>query len=349
MVCCEPHAWLGCRDLRRHGGEASKASGSELIISLCKAGQCQEALKVYEDMTAPPLPPEPLPGTAGLQHFRHPLHTPPEPAGMPISATRTGESGETTSSVPGSLAPSTPQLPHAFAHKTDNTELLDHIDIGMAHEAAAAGNAATWSRPASEGGSPGHELQERVLTDNWQRPAAADLATQRSSSTDGDSLSDAPSVTLTAVESDLTVSSTVSQANSSLGSSQSPDTAVQAVGKASLGLVRPKRRGGGTPTGAVQPHQAMPASSSSDAAHSGHDRHAEALPKGEQGHAGAGAGAVGDPGGGRMELHSSTRLSQRVTFPSTAATAALVHAFAHAGDLHHCHRSAFTHGEAAFV
>lgn len=259
-----------------------------------------------------------------------------------MSATRTGETRETTSPVPGSSAPSTPQLPHELDHKMDNTELLDHIDTGMAHEASAAGSAVTGSGPAPERCGPGHQLQEHVHTDEWQHPAAADLATQRPSSTNEDSLSDAPPVTLRAVESDLTDSSTVNQDSLSPGASQSPDTAPQAVGDASLGLVRPKRRGGSIPTGAIQPHQAMPPPSSSDAVQSGHDRHAEALPKHEQGQIGAG----GDPGGGRMELHSSTRLSQRVTFPSTAATAALVHAFARAGDLHHCHRSASTHGEA---
>ncbi|KAL0019221.1 hypothetical protein WJX77_010459 [Trebouxia sp. C0004] len=39
--------------LREQGGEASRASGSELIISLCKAGDRLEALRVYEDMTSP--------------------------------------------------------------------------------------------------------------------------------------------------------------------------------------------------------------------------------------------------------------------------------------------------------
>ena len=53
--------------MREQGGEASKAAGSELIISLCKAGDRREALKVYEDMTSP-TPTHP-------PHAPHPLAT----------------------------------------------------------------------------------------------------------------------------------------------------------------------------------------------------------------------------------------------------------------------------------
>lgn len=66
----------GCRGLREQGGEASKAAGSELIISLCKAGDRMEALKVYQDMTTPT-----------PTHHQHPPH-PPGKKGLSKSAAK---------------------------------------------------------------------------------------------------------------------------------------------------------------------------------------------------------------------------------------------------------------------
>ena len=57
---------LACRELRQQGSRSSKQAGSALIVSLCKAGQLEDAAQIYEDMMGTRAAPAP-----DLLHAQH--------------------------------------------------------------------------------------------------------------------------------------------------------------------------------------------------------------------------------------------------------------------------------------
>ena len=341
-----------CRGLRRHGGEASKASGSELIISLCKAGQRQEALKVYEDMTAAPLPHAPLPSAAA-------------PAGRWFEA-----QPEPTVSAqdPEAAEPNAPALPVLLQHADDRARLAANAayvsraptmpnplleslsrssasapdsNASNASEAATAGNTSGLASSACVTQSSSHDLPEGTAPEQRDVDTAGTLLHRPPGFNKDPCL---PEDTHSATHSLPSAASR--DAPSESLNSQPPDTAHHAASDPLI-LIKPKRRGT-TPLAGAQPQQpAVPlqAAKASTDAHAISSEAAARHAAEEEGQ----RGGAGGQGGGRMELHSSTRLSQRVAFPSIPATAALVHAFALAGDLYQCHRSVPCHVQQSWI
>ena len=118
LIACDAVSWL-FRGLRQQGVEASKAAGSELIISLCKAGERMEALQVYEDMTAP------VPTVR-----QHNPHIPGEKSASKAAAKqqRTKQRGPADSTAVAFVpAASEPELAVATASGSEQTSQMDSL------------------------------------------------------------------------------------------------------------------------------------------------------------------------------------------------------------------------------
>ena len=343
------------RGLREQGGEATKAAGSELIISLCKAGDRHEALKVYEDMThpasfhpKPPLKPPSQPGgrskrahrRAGLKHDQKVATT----AG---AATTAGDPtlvrGNSSDRVTSGGSRGGDQLPSLLNadQRTANSggqgrqPSTSHLSLPAQDMFAATPDSL----------APSSQLSGAAVTN--EAPVNAQTHTQPPE----------PVIGTAAAE-----------------PQQNPPTpSPSKQHEASMLLSRPSRRtapeisaiaqdpthnqgSSGTPTDdALHPHTSAAghnqyhAHSTSQMANLGHSlshsnrqKEASTRPGGSNQQAGTGERLLAPPTAAAAASHgklvSSLKLSQRAVFPSIGATAALVHAFAIADDIHQCDR-----------
>lgn len=341
-----------CRDLRGHGGDASKKSGSALIISLCKAGQAWEALKVYEDMTAPPPPPMPTSHEeqagnwfSNVQTASTVLTSPEahanssfQQAASPRSATPNKGNVQTATDATSHVSAGTLHSPDQSSQQSrfrtlsaDGSPAEGPSMTNRAFDDANAHNTVTNtpSQPKPVGRAAANQLHAEQL--NEQATAGANISETRSTD-DHSAPSHAPDM-------QQATSANSERPHAAAAIQQPPNTAPQVVSGSPLQLVRPTRRSS-IPREGVEAQQSTAATTAKGpAVRSGHGTTSQSSP-GPNGSEQRVGEVAGDSSGGRLELHSSTRLSQRVTFPSISATAALVHAFALAGNFHQCHRSA---------
>ncbi len=353
------------RGLREQGGEASRASGSELIISLCKAGDRLEALRVYEDMTSPSssshrhqaMTKSPSKSVANSntssrrsaakqrwkgvstavaavttadghhQATAHPSDHSNETEGIANMASALHHSGASKQHqqsglpVPDSLSQQGSRIPAALA-KDDSQH--------AAHTAVATADAEVSTRHTS------------FVADLGQPPAAAQTHTpppytscrlDESDAAATEDLQHASSLTAAAAATPAdrqNLASPLAKA-SSTSSSGTNNRSQEITTDAGPLLIRPSKR--------TSPQI-------SAIAHDHSEDHGLSTHPGERGGQEAGqahgsrqdAEAAAAAASGHGQLVSSLKLSQKPVFPSIGATAALVHAFAIADDIHQCDR-----------
>jgi len=377
------------RGLREQGGEASRASGSELIISLCKAGDRLEALRVYEDMTSP-----------SSSSHRHQAMTksPSKSVANSNTSSRRSAAKQRRKGVSTAVAAVTTADGHhqATAHPSDhsnategNTEMataLHHSGTGNQHHQSGMQVPDSWSQQgntisaASAKDDSQHAAYTAVATaegevssrhtplaaDLGQPPAAAQTHTpppdtgsrlDKSDAAASEDLQHGSSLTAAAaatptdrqnLASPLAKASSISSTSSSGNNSRSQEISTDAGPL----LIRPSKRTPPQISAITHDH-------SEDHALTIHPNEGGWQSSGHNGAQGAGqahgsrqeaslgnrptamaadAEAAAAAASGHGQLVSSLKLSQKPVFPSIGATAALVHAFAIADDIHQCDR-----------
>ncbi|KAA6419381.1 MAG: hypothetical protein FRX49_10640, partial [Trebouxia sp. A1-2] len=363
--------------LREQGGEASRASGSELIVSLCKAGDRLEALRVYEDMTSPSSSSHrhqamtKSPSKSGANSNRSSRRFAAKQRRKGVSTAvaavttadghhqptahhsdRLGETEGNTSMasalphsgagkqhnqsgmpVPDSLSQQDSEIPAALAK--DDTQHAAHTAVATADDLDQAAAATQTHTPPLDDGS--HvDRSDAAATEDLQHAssltaaAAATLADRQN------------------LASPLAKASSTSS-TSSRGHNNSSQEITTGAGPL---LIRPSKR---TPpqvsviahdhsedhSPSIQPDEGGGQSSGHNHAQGAGQAH------GSRQDAGLGnrptamaadAEAAAAAASGHGQLVSSLKLSQKPVFPSIGATAALVHAFAIADDIHQCDR-----------
>ena len=375
------------RGLREQGGEASRASGSELIISLCKASDRLEALRVYEDMTSPSSSSHrhqamtkspsksvansntssrrsaakqrrkgvstavPAVTTADGRHqaTAHPSDHANETEGNTNVASALHQSGagkqhhQSGLPLPDSLGQEGSQLPAALAkddsqHAADTAAATGEGEVSSRHTSFAAdlGQSPAAAQTHTPPLDSGFQLDksDAAVTEDLQH-ASPLPATAAATPADKQNLA-----------SPLTTASSSSSGNGNGNSTQEIATDAGPL------LVRPNKR---------TPPQI------SAIAHDHSEDHGLTVHFGEGGRQSSGhnggqvagqahcsrqdvglgnrpnamaadAEAAAAAASGHGQLVSSLKLSQKPVFPSIGATAALVHAFAIADDIHQCDR-----------
>lgn len=401
--CCQVVKCMH-RGLREQGGEASKAAGSELIVSLCKAGDRMEALKVYEDMTSP------LPA-----HPQHKLH-PTTQQGVSKSAAKRQrakqrqqqqEAGVATAVAPASTAvmqelagsPVSDAKQAVLASSYSQQDTAQPEPLQMSHEPARFIPAETQhtAQDLPDDSVDGAKSVPPAANDDGRTsdttdahshppPTPASLTTEMpgtQSGTHPDMLREPGQHDSQATSSELSSShsrkpSTAEAASSDSSSSNGTTGAAQPA--AQILMSKPGRRTqpeiaeASASTGSAQASDAAQHHSSVDASHfsnstqdegpyrmdrSPQDPSGNPSNRGGVGLGSSGARGRGGQGAAQAEsslgnrplvpassdssghgrLVNSLKLSQKaICFPSIGATAALVHAFASADDIHHCFR-----------
>lgn len=399
--------WQQCRGLREQGGEASKAAGSELIISLCKAADRMAALKVYQDMTSPTP--------------THHLHTLPGPGkkGVSKSAAKrqrakqrqeAGDAAAVGAAARASRAAATAVGSQAAGDSASETQQVDferhHGDSGTRNQTAnlpaLTGN--TSQTGAHLPNQTAEQLAEAYVDGELSPPSASALSTARQGGRSPNNVgaqkaspavppkspasqpwTDTVTPSRQATASDptnghvsglQTTTETPVRFSSSASSSDDP-ASMPAV---DVLLLKPDRQQPSEPADATYASSASEHTSDVSSQHDSAEllQHSDpphnpytfggALQQQDRSPGGesvAGLGSSGDNGGGpngaqagailgkrpvapasssdsmrgHARLVSSLKLSQRaICFPSIGATAALVHAFAIAGDIQECFR-----------
>jgi len=374
------------RGLREQGGEASRASGSELIISLCKAGDRLEALRVYEDMTSP-----------SSSSHRHQAMTksPSKSVANSNTSSRRSAAKQRRKGVSTAVAAVTTADGHhqATAHPSDhsnategNTEMataLHHSGTGNQHHQSGMQVPDSWSQQgntisaASAKDDSQHAAYTAVATaegevssrhtplaaDLGQPPAAAQTHTpppdtgsrlDKSDAAASEDLQHGSSLTAAAAATPTDRQNLASPlAKASSTSSSGNNTSSQEITTdAGPLLIRPSKRTPPQISAITHDH-------SEDHALTIHPNEGGWQSSGHNGAQGAGqahgsrqeaslgnrptamaadAEAAAAAASGHGQLVSSLKLSQKPVFPSIGATAALVHAFAIADDIHQCDR-----------
>lgn len=373
------------RGLREQGGEASRASGSELIISLCKAGDRLEALRVYEDMTSP-----------SSSSHRHQAMTksPSKSVANSNTSSRRSAAKQRRKGVSTAVAAVTTADGHhqATAHPSDHpNETEGNTKMASALHQSGAGNQHHHSglpvpdRLSEQGSTPAasseddsqhaahtavataedevSSRQSPIAADLGQPPAAAQTHTlpldtgfhlDRSDAAASEDLQHASSLTAAAAATPTdrqSLASPLAKASSTSSSGNGNSSREKTTDAGPL-LIRPGKRTPPQISAIAHDHSEDRGLSihpgeggSQSSGHTGAQGAGQA--HGSQQDAGLGnrpnamaadAEAAAAAASGHGQLVSSLKLSQKPVFPSISATAALVHAFAIADDIHQCDR-----------
>ena len=375
------------RGLREQGGEASRASGSELIISLCKAGDRLEALRVYEDMTSP-----------SSSSHRHQAMTksPSKSVANSNTSSRRSAAKQRRKGVSTAVAAVTTADGHrqATAHPSDhsnetegNTNMasaLHHSGAGNRHNQSGMPVPDSWSQQGStipaasvkdDSQHAAHtadataegEVSSRhtpLAADLGQPPAAAQTHTPPLDTGSGLDKSDAAATQVLQHASSLTAAAAATPADrqnlasplvkaSSTSSSGNNTSSQEITTDAGPLLIRPSKRTPPQISAITHDHSedhgvTVHPSGEGGAQSSGHNgAQGAGQAHGSRQEASLGnrptamsadAEAAAAAASGHGQLVSSLKLSQKPVFPSIGATAALVHAFAIADDIHQCDR-----------
>lgn len=374
------------RGLREQGGEASRASGSELIISLCKAGDRLEALRVYEDMTSP-----------SSSSHRHQAMTksPSKSVANSNTSSRRSAAKQRRKGVSTAVAAVTTAEGHrqATAHPSDhsneaegNTDMasaLHHSGAGKQHHQSEMPVPDSLSQHGSRipaalaNDDSQHAVDMAVATaegqvssrhtsfaaDFDQAPAATQTHSDPLDTRPQDDKSDAAATEDLQQASSLTVAAAATPADkqnhasplakaSSSSSSGNGNGSQEIPTDAGSLLIRPSKRTPPQISAIAHDHSEddgltthLGEGGGQSSSHHGGQEAGQA--HGSRQDAGLGnrptamaadAEAAAAAASGHGKLVSSLKLSQKPVFPSIGATAALVHAFAIADDIHQCDR-----------
>ena len=370
------------RGLREQGGEASRASGSELIISLCKAGDRLEALRVYEDMTSP-----------SSSSNRHQAMTKSPSKSVANSNTSSRRSAAKQRRKGVSTADGHHQ---ATAHPSDHSNETDrNTNMASALHRSGAGSQHHQSEmPLPDSLSQqGSRIPAALAKDDPQHAADTAVATHEgevssrhtSSAADLDEASAAPRILMPPLDTGSHVDQSDAAATEDLQHASSLTAAAAATQAGKQTLASPLAKASSSSSSSsnsnsgnseeittdagsllIRPSKRTPPQISASA-YDRSNEHGLSIHPGEGGGQSSGlnggqgarqshgsrqdvglgnrptamaadAEAVAAAASGHGQLVSSLKLSQKPVFPSIGATAALVHAFAIADDIHQCDR-----------